>query len=106
MARLRRGVPWLTAYWFRSARMAWMAASLTKSGPAKSGKPCPRLTAPCYTASRLISVNTDVPKPATRLARRSAMSPGPEFRRTYANLHPNGHPLEHNSGHSTGSPSP
>ena len=31
----------------RHARIASIAASLTRSGPSVSGKPCPRLTAPC-----------------------------------------------------------
>src|SRR5215208_3378713 len=46
--------------------MAALAASLAKAGPGKSGNPWPRLTAPCWLANRLISVNTEVPKPRTR----------------------------------------
>src|SRR5439155_21019163 len=64
-----RGRPGIGAYWFRSAAIASAAARLTNSGPAKSGKPWPRLTAPCWTASALISVKIVVPKPATRRAR-------------------------------------
>src|SRR5215213_2530529 len=46
--------------------MAALAASLTNDGPGKSGNPCPRFTAPCWLANRLISVKTEVPKPRTR----------------------------------------
>src|SRR6478672_5935936 len=47
------------AYWFTSARMAATAASLISAGAGKSGKPWARLTAPCATASRVISRITD-----------------------------------------------
>src|SRR5215207_2354254 len=46
--------------------MAALAASLANVGPAKSGNPWPRFTAPYWLASRLISVNTEVPKLPTR----------------------------------------
>jgi hypothetical protein len=46
--------------------MASMAAFLTKSGPAKSGNPWPRLTALCWIARALISVKIVVPKLAMR----------------------------------------
>src|SRR5256714_14473455 len=48
--------------------MARAAASLMKSGAGKSGKPWPRLTARCWTASRVISVKMEVPNPASRWA--------------------------------------
>ena len=38
------------------------------AGAAKSGKPCPRLAAPCFTASAVISVKIDVPNPCSRAA--------------------------------------
>src|SRR5258708_39412470 len=42
-----------------SSEMACRAASLTSAGAAKSGKPCERLTAPCFMARRVISRMTD-----------------------------------------------
>src|SRR6266481_2844496 len=42
-----------------SSEMACRAASLTWAGAAKSGKPCERLTAPCFIARRVISRMTD-----------------------------------------------
>src|SRR5258708_38577410 len=42
-----------------SSEMALRAASLISSGAAKSGKPCERLTAPCFKARRVISRMTD-----------------------------------------------
>src|SRR5262245_58911764 len=42
-----------------SSEMAWRAASLISSGAAKSGKPCDKLTALCFIASRVISRITD-----------------------------------------------
>src|SRR5688572_6664789 len=50
--------------------MARSAASFTSSGPSKSGKPCPRLTAWCLAASAENSEKTVVPNPATRFASR------------------------------------
>src|SRR4026207_1538935 len=51
--------PQVIAYWFTSAAMASMALRLMSSGAEKSGKPCDRLTAPCFSASRVISRMTD-----------------------------------------------
>src|SRR5215470_5600032 len=42
-----------------SSEMAWRAASLTDSGAGKSGKPCERFTALCFSARRVISRMTD-----------------------------------------------
>src|SRR5437667_7433224 len=42
-----------------SSSMACIATRLTSSGAAKSGKPCERLTAPYFRASRVISRITD-----------------------------------------------
>src|SRR6185295_17537333 len=42
-----------------SSEMAWRAASLMSSGAEKSGKPCDKLTALCFIASRVISRITD-----------------------------------------------
>ena len=47
--------PQVTAYWLMSPRIAWHAASLIACGAGKSGKPCDRLTALCFCASRVIS---------------------------------------------------
>src|SRR6266536_5086432 len=58
----------MRAYWPRPSRIAAIAASLTKSGPSKSGNPWARLMAPCSTASRVISVKMVVPKPSSRRA--------------------------------------
>src|SRR4026207_497309 len=51
--------PHVIAYWLTSAKSAAAAASLISSGAGKSGKPWARLTAPCATASRLVSRMTD-----------------------------------------------
>src|SRR5215475_2255728 len=60
MTASRRGfAPQVMAYWLMSAEMAWRAASLISSGAAKSGKPCERLTALCFSARRVISRMTD-----------------------------------------------
>src|SRR3712207_3090275 len=61
--------PVLGAYWLTPSVMALRAASLTASGPSKSGKPCPRFIAPCLRASALNSEKTVVPRWATRPAR-------------------------------------
>ena len=45
IARANSGIPEVGAYCPCPARMAAIAASLTKSGPSKLGKPCPRLMA-------------------------------------------------------------
>src|SRR5690348_14636078 len=42
-----------------SAAMACCAAALISAGAEKSGKPCDRFTAPCFSASRVISRMTD-----------------------------------------------
>src|SRR5258707_11149492 len=42
-----------------SSEIAWRAASLISSGAAKSGNPCDRLTALCFSARRVISRITD-----------------------------------------------
>src|SRR6185369_6899198 len=42
-----------------SCSMASMARRLMSSGAEKSGKPCERFTAPCFSASRVISRITD-----------------------------------------------
>src|SRR4051812_46921412 len=73
MAWRRRGSPGAAAYWLRSAAMAFCAASLMKAGAGKSGKPWPRFTAPCSTASLVISVKMEVPKPSRRRAGRGRM---------------------------------
>src|SRR2546421_5513473 len=51
--------PQVIAYWFTSSAIACIATRLTSSGAAKSGKPCERLTAPYFIASRVISRMTD-----------------------------------------------
>src|SRR5277367_89684 len=51
--------PQVMAYWLMSSAMACRAASLISAGAAKSGKPCDRLTALCFCASRVISRMTD-----------------------------------------------
>ncbi len=54
--------PAMGAYWLCPALRAATAASLTNSGPSKSGKPWARLTAPCSRASRDMVVKMVVPK--------------------------------------------
>jgi hypothetical protein len=51
--------PHVIAYWLTSSPMARAAARLRSSGAGKSGNPCERLTAPCLSASRVISRMTD-----------------------------------------------
>ena len=65
------------AYWLWPAFMAAMAASMTKAGPSKSGKPWPRLMASCWRARAVISAKTEVPKGARRWVRGGRM--GGEF---------------------------
>lgn len=48
--------------------MAWIAASFTKSGPSKFGKPWPRLIALCLMASELICVKIVVLNFSNRFA--------------------------------------
>src|SRR5205823_11233062 len=59
IAARKSRAPQVIAYWFTSASIACMAARLISAGAAKSGKPCDRLTAPCFKASRVISRMTD-----------------------------------------------
>src|SRR5450759_2955494 len=61
-------MPLIRAYCPRPWRIASTAASLTKSGPSKSGNPWARLTAPCSLARRVISVKIVVPNPSSRRA--------------------------------------
>ena len=49
------------------------ATSSPPSGPSKSGKACPRFTAPCFAASALISEKTVVAKPWSRADRYGAL---------------------------------
>jgi hypothetical protein len=63
-----RFAPQVMAYWFRSARTARAAASLSTSGQGKLGKPCARLMAPWALASRVIPRMTDSVKPWVRRA--------------------------------------
>src|SRR5687767_15289323 len=51
--------PHVIAYWLTSAAIASIALRLMSSGAEKSGKPCERFTAPCFSASRVISRITD-----------------------------------------------
>jgi hypothetical protein len=51
--------PQVIAYWLTSSAIACIATRLMSSGAAKSGKPCDKLTAPCFIASRVISRMTD-----------------------------------------------
>src|SRR6266480_4724826 len=51
--------PHVIAYWLRSFSIALIAFCLISSGAAKSGKPCDKLTAPYFNASRVISRITD-----------------------------------------------
>src|SRR5437764_4608765 len=51
--------PQVIAYWLTSSAIACIATRLMSSGAAKSGKPCDRLTAPYFIASRVISRITD-----------------------------------------------
>src|SRR5918998_189294 len=59
MASRKSFAPQVTAYWFTSSLIAAAAARFKSSGAGKSGKPCERLTAPCFKASRVISRMTD-----------------------------------------------
>ncbi len=51
--------PQVMAYWLTSSSMAFLAASLSSCGQAKSGKPWARLTPPEAAQSRDISRITD-----------------------------------------------
>ena len=62
------GMPAMGAYWLCPASIASRAARLTKSGPSKSGKPWPRLTARCWMARAVMGVKIVSPKPRRRSA--------------------------------------
>src|SRR5216684_5620839 len=69
--------PQVIAYWLTSSAMACIATRLMSSGAGKSGKPCERLTAPYFIASRVISRITDsVNKLALRETRREIEGAG------------------------------
>src|SRR5688572_23592232 len=53
-------------YWFGPSMVALAAAARTSSGPSESGKPWPRLIAPCLRASPDITSNTVVGNSANR----------------------------------------
>src|SRR5215204_421875 len=77
MASRKSFAPQVTAYWLTSSLMAAAAARLRSSGAGKSGKPCERLTAPCLSASRVISRMTDsVKRPAFCETRRRLLTSG------------------------------
>src|SRR5215472_9572432 len=61
MAWRRAGWPRVGGYWFGPSSSALAAASRMRSGPSSSGKPCPRLMAPCSVASADITVKMVVP---------------------------------------------
>src|SRR6266545_313060 len=67
MARRRRGVPQVIAYWWKSPSMARCAASSTSLGGGKFGIPWARLIPPYWLLTRVISRITDSVKPCTRL---------------------------------------
>src|SRR3954465_13584395 len=74
MARRSSGRPGIGAYWFEPVVSASAAFATTSSGQPKSGKPWPRLTAPCSTASADMRVKMVV----GRLAKRGfILSPPP-----------------------------
>src|SRR5579863_2044614 len=62
--------PQVMAYWLMSAAMACCAADLISAGAGKSGKPCERFTAPCFSARRVISRITDSVKRSAFAERR------------------------------------
>src|SRR3990172_3673821 len=66
MARRRRGVPQVIAYWWKSPSMARWAASSSSRGGAKFGTPGGGLPPPCWLTTRVISRMTDSVKPWTR----------------------------------------
>src|SRR5690554_2529742 len=61
MAWRSAGTPVIGAYWWWPSRMAWSSAATSSAGTGKSGKPCPRFTAPCSCASCDITVKMVVP---------------------------------------------
>src|SRR5262245_60436691 len=66
MARRRRGVPHVMAYWWKSPSSARWAASTSTSGGRKFGMPWARLMPPCWLFTRVISRMTDSVNPCTR----------------------------------------
>jgi hypothetical protein len=54
-------MPVIIGYWLWPSAMARDSASTSRCGTAKSGNPCPRLTAPCSAASCDITVKMVVP---------------------------------------------
>src|SRR4051794_9992857 len=73
------------------------AASLTKAGAGKSGNPCPRFTAPCCTASAVISEKIEVPIPFRRSAnwvRAMALDDGLDLERSLDHPEPEADPQE------------
>src|SRR5690625_5064750 len=61
IASRRAGMPVMGAYWLCPWRMARSRASTSRGGTSKSGKPWPRLTAPCSAASWDMTVKMVVP---------------------------------------------
>eukprot|EP01137_Pigoraptor_chileana_P035362 Opistho-2@29247 len=62
-------MPVMGAYWLWPARMAVSTASIRAGAQAKSGKPWPRLTAPCWAARADMVVKMVVPTWGRRLCR-------------------------------------
>jgi hypothetical protein len=60
--------PGIGGYWFRPSRIAEFTASTRRASQSKSGKPCPRLIAPCSAASADITLKIVVPTWGRRLA--------------------------------------
>src|SRR5580692_2507462 len=56
--------PRVGGYWFGPSMSALAAALRMDRGPSSSGNPCPKLTAPCSTASADMTVKIVVPMPA------------------------------------------
>jgi hypothetical protein len=63
------GTPAIGGYWFSPERIAVFTASSSAGSQSKSGKPWPRLTAPCCAASADITVKMVVPTAGRRLVR-------------------------------------
>src|SRR5262245_31096991 len=64
MAWRSSGMPSIDGYWFQPPTTASAALRRTSSGPASSGKPCPRLTAACSRASCDITSKTETGRSA------------------------------------------
>jgi hypothetical protein len=60
-------MPAIGGYWFWPLRIAVATASTSAGSQSKSGKPCPRLTAPRSVASADITVKIVVPTVGRRL---------------------------------------